>query len=90
MDFKLILATFAAVFVAELADKTQIVGISLASKSLKPLSVFLGSVTAYMVITALSVLIGANLGKYIRPEYLKFGGGLLFIGIGILILFEKI
>ena len=90
MDFKVVLATFAAVFVAELADKTQIVGIGLASKSLKPFSVFLGSVAAYVVITAASVFIGAGLGKYIKPEYLKLGGGLVFILIGILILFEKL
>ncbi len=42
MDFKVILATFAAVLVAELADKTQLVGIGMASKTLKPISVFVG------------------------------------------------
>ena len=90
MDFKVMFATFAAVFIAELADKTQIVGISLAGKTLKPVSVFIGSVTAYMVITAISVLIGAGLGKHLKPEYLRFGSGLLFILMGILILFEKL
>ena len=63
MDWKIFFATFGAVFIAELADKTQLVGISMTSKSGKPLSVWLGSVVAYIIVTAISVLIGAFLLK---------------------------
>jgi len=39
MDWKVFLATFTAVFMAELADKTQFVGIGMSAKSGKPLDV---------------------------------------------------
>lgn len=90
MDWKIFLATFTAVFVAELADKTQLVGIGMSAKSGKPLSVWLGSVSAYIIITAISVLIGAILGKYIRPEVIRYVGASLFIMIGILMFLGKI
>lgn len=90
MDFKIILSTFAAVFVAELADKTQLVGIGMASKTLNPVSVFIGSVSAYLVITALSVFLGAALGNYLKPDVLRVGGAVLFITIGVLMFLNKI
>lgn len=90
MDWKIFLATFTAVFFAELADKTQLVGIGMASKSLKPFSVFFGSVCAYMAITAVSVLVGAAVGKYIKPEIIRYCGASIFIIIGILMLFGKL
>jgi len=42
MDWKIFLVTFSAVFFAELADKTQLVGIGIAAKTDKPISVWLG------------------------------------------------
>ena len=89
MDWKIFLATFGGIFFAELADKTQLVGITMASKSGKPLSVWLGSVSAYLVVTALSVFIGASVGKYLRPEWIRCGGGALFILLGALMFFGK-
>lgn len=89
MDLKILFATFGAVFMAELADKTQIVGISMASKSGKPLSVWIGSVSAYIIITAITVLIGATLGKYIKPEVIRYASGAIFIIIGTLIFMGK-
>lgn len=90
MDWKIFFATFVAVFLAELADKTQLVGISLASKSGKPVVVWLGSVCAYLIVTAISVFMGALFGKYIKPEWIRSIGALLFIIIGLLIFFKKI
>ena len=90
MDWKVFLATFSAIFVAELADKTQLVGIGMSAKSGKPLMVWLGSVSAYIIITAISVLIGATLGKYIKPELIRYLGGTIFVTIGILMFFGKV
>ena len=87
---KIFFATFSAIFLAELADKTQIVGMSMTAESGKPVTVWLGSVAAYMVVTAITVLIGTALGKYIRPEMIKYAGGALFIVLGILMLLDKI
>jgi len=90
MDGKIFLATFSAIFVAELADKTQLVGISMSAKSGKPLLVWLGSVSAYIIVTAISVFIGATLGKFIKPELIRYLGASLFVVIGILMFLGKI
>lgn len=90
MDEKIFFATFSAVFLAELADKTQLVGIGLAAKSGKPLSVWLGSVSAYVIVTLISVLMGAALSKFINPEAIRYLGASLFIIIGVLILLKLI
>jgi len=90
MDIRVVLTAFSAVFLAELADKTQLVGLGLASKTGKPWSVFLGSVGGYMLVTILTVLIGALLGRHIKPEYIRLTGGTLFILIGILFFLNKL
>lgn len=90
MDWGVFLMTFTAVFFAELADKTQLVGIAMSSKSGKPLSVWLGSVVAYIIVTIFSVLIGVVLGKYLKPEIIRYLGASLFIIIGILIFLKII
>lgn len=90
MDFKVIMTTFGAVFLAEMADKTQLVGFGMASSTAKPFSVFIGSVAAYTIITGITVLIGASLGKFISPNFIRYFGGALFIGLGALMLLGKI
>lgn len=90
MDWKVFFATFGAIFLAELADKTQFVGIGMSAKSGKPLTVWIGSVSAYIIVTAVSVLIGVTLGRYIRPEIIKYSGASLFVIIGILMFLGKI
>ena len=90
MDWKIFLATFGAVFFAELADKTQVVGIGMVAKTGKPLSVWFGSISAYIIVTAVSVLLGALLSKFIKPELIKYVAGTLFMIIGILMLWGKV
>ncbi|MBU3912355.1 MAG: TMEM165/GDT1 family protein [Candidatus Omnitrophica bacterium] len=90
MDWKIFFATFGAIFFAELADKTQLVGIGMSAKSGRPLSVWLGSISAYIIVTAISVLIGTTLGKYIKPEIIKYTGAALFIVVGVLMLTGKL
>ncbi|MDD4956847.1 MAG: TMEM165/GDT1 family protein [Candidatus Omnitrophica bacterium] len=90
MDMKLFFTAFSAVFFAELADKTQLVGIVMASKSGRPLTVWMGSVAAYIIITAVSVVLGAILSKYMRPEIVKYAAGAIFIIMGVLMVAGKI
>ncbi len=90
MDWKVFLATFGAVFFAELADKTQLVGIGMAAKSGKPVSVWLGSVSAYIIVTVISVFLGVIMAKFIRPELIRYIGASLFILIGALMLLKVI
>jgi putative Ca2+/H+ antiporter (TMEM165/GDT1 family) len=90
MDWKIFIVTFGAVFLAELADKTQLVGIGMTVKSGRPLSVWLGSVSAYLIVTAFSVIIGLVLAKFIKPELIRYLGASLFIIIGLLMWFKVI
>lgn len=84
MDWKIFFATFGAIFFAELADKTQLIGIGMSAKSGRPFSVWLGSISAYIIVTVITVLIGALLGKYLKPEIVRYTGAALFILIGVL------
>ena len=84
------MATFGAVFFAELADKTQLVGIGMAAKTGKPVSVWLGSVSAYVIVTVISVFLGAILARFIRPELMRYIGASLFVVIGFLMFFKVI
>lgn len=90
MDWKIFFAAFSAIFVAELADKTQLVGLGMSAQSGKPISVLLGSIAAYAVVTLITVMLGSIAGKYIKPEVVKYIGGVLFIGLGALMLMGKI
>lgn len=90
MIWEIFAATFGAVFFAELADKTQLVGIGMAAKTGKPLIVLLGSVSAYIVVTLISVFLGAVMAKFIRPELIRCIGASMFILIGFLMLIKVI
>ncbi len=90
MDIKIFLATFSAIFFAELADKTQLVGLAMSAKTGKPLSVFLGSLAGYALVTLISVIVGTLLSKYIRPEWIRYTGATAFVVIGCLMFFNKI
>ena len=90
MDWKIFFATLSAIFFAELADKTQLVGITMASKTGKPLSVFLGSLAGYALVTLISVIIGTILSKYIKPEIIRYTGATAFVVIGLLMFFNRL
>lgn len=90
MDLKIFFATFGAIFFAELADKTQLIGIGMSAKSGKPFSVWFGSVSAYIIVTALSVAVGALLSKYIGPEFIRYAGASVFIIMGVLMFAGKL
>jgi len=90
IDLKVLSATFGAIFFAELADKTQLVGVGMSAKSGEPVAVLIGSVLAYTLVTVISVLLGALLGKFIRPELIRYTGATLFILVGALMFIGKI
>jgi len=90
MDWKIFLAAFGTIFLAELGDKTQVANLCLAAKSKSWLTVFVASVAAFALVTLVTVSLGNFLCKYIHPEYIKYGSAALFIVIGALMLAGKI
>jgi putative Ca2+/H+ antiporter (TMEM165/GDT1 family) len=88
MDWKVFGATFTALFIAELGDKTQLAAISMTSKTGKPVAVFLGAVLAMALVTLIGVVFGEALTRVIPVNYLEKGAAILFVVIGALMWFE--
>ncbi len=77
-------AIFAAVFLAELGDKTQLAALMLSSDSggANKWVVFAASSCALVASTGLAVLAGSFAGKLITGVPLKLIGGLGFLAMG--------
>ncbi|HDZ19147.1 MAG TPA: TMEM165/GDT1 family protein [bacterium] len=84
------LAGFFSIFIMELGDKTQILTITLASKSNSPIEVWIGSFLALITLAWLGVFFGALIAKKIPKFYLKLGSVIIFITIGVIILLTSI
>ncbi len=82
LDFKIMFTTFAAVFLAELGDKTQLATFAFSADSKSRLSVFLGSASALVLTSLLAVAFGALVGRLVPPHYLRIGAGVLFVVLG--------
>ncbi len=89
MDWKLFVSTFAAIFVAELGDKTQLATLSFAASGASRLVVFAASALALVACSAIAVVAGEAVARVVPPHWLKRGAGILFIGLGTLMLVRK-
>ena len=83
MDWKLLAIVFASVFVAEMADKTQLLTLLFAAdKAVSKWVVFLGSASALVLSSAIGVLAGALLSQFINVKTMSIIAGCGFILIG--------
>lgn len=89
MDWKIFWTAFVTLFLAELADKTQLAVITMTGKTNSAVSVFLGAALALILVTLLGVLFGSLLGEYIPTEWLQRIIAVAFIIIGVLMLLGK-
>jgi putative Ca2+/H+ antiporter (TMEM165/GDT1 family) len=87
-ELKVLLSTFALLFVAELGDKTQLAVISMTAKHKMPLWVFLGASLALVAVTALGVLGGELLTRVIPEMVLRKIAAGLFVIMGVLMWFD--
>ena len=88
MDWKLLASTFAAVFLAEMGDKTQLATMSLAAGGSR-WAVFGGAALALVLTSAVAVLAGEVVARVVSPIWIRRGAGLLFLVLGALYLFGK-
>jgi putative Ca2+/H+ antiporter (TMEM165/GDT1 family) len=88
MDWKLFASTFAAIFLAELGDKTQLATLTLASGGSRWV-VFGGAALALVASTAIAVLAGEAVSRVIPPIWIRRGAGALFLVLGLTFLFTK-
>ena len=89
MDWKLLVSAFVSVFVAELGDKTQLATLSLAAGEQSKLSVFIGSSLALIATSAIAVLAGGLITRFVSPIWLRRIAGAVFIAMGILFLLTR-
>ncbi len=90
MDWRLMLSTFAVIFLAEMGDKTQLAAMTMAADSKRPWAVFLGASLALTCVSALGVFVGAALSTVMPMELIKKVAGGAFIVIGVLMLADKL
>jgi len=84
MDYKILLTVFAAVFIAELGDKTQLATILFASdKEVSKLTVFIGASLALVVTSAIGVFAGGIIAQYVGEKNLHYFAGIGFVAMGV-------
>ena len=84
MELKPLLVVFATVFLAELGDKTQLATFLFASEQgVSKAAVFVGASLALIAATAIAVLAGSTLSRFVDEKFLSYGAGALFIAIGL-------
>lgn len=84
MDWRTLLTTFGAIFLAELGDKTQIATVCFAAGTKSFWSVFAGSALALVTTSLVACIAGTALNRYLPVRWVHLGAGLLFIAIGVL------
>ncbi len=83
MAWEQFLMAFAAIFLAELGDKTQIAVITLSASTKKPFAIFLGGSLALTLLTGIGALAGEAVTKYVPGGVLSKVAAVLFVVIGI-------
>jgi putative Ca2+/H+ antiporter (TMEM165/GDT1 family) len=87
MDGKIFTTVFAAVFIAELGDKTQLATLLFAADNAShKLTVFVAASLALILTSAIGVAVGGVLTQFVSEKSLRLIAGLGFIGIGVWIL----
>ena len=82
--WKIFSTVFVTVFIAEIGDKTQLATMLFASEGQNnKWMVFAASATALVLASAIGVLVGAQLERFVKPSTLKLVAGAGFIVIGL-------
>jgi putative Ca2+/H+ antiporter (TMEM165/GDT1 family) len=88
LNWQLIVSAFAAIFLAELGDNTQLAAITLAASSNRPVRVFIGATTALAAVTLIGVVVGGALSTALPLALVRKIGACAFVVIGIAMLFD--
>lgn len=89
MDWKVFIATFSTIFIAEIGDKTQFAAMAVSSQTKSTFSVLLATILALSLAGSLGVILGSVLGKYIDPDKMKYISGACFILMGVWMILKK-
>lgn len=77
------LRAFALVAFAEFGDLTQVVIANLTAHSRDPVSVFTGAAVAFLLLSAVAVIAGRTLVRYVPLSVVRRISGVVLVGLGI-------
>ena len=82
--YKAVLASFLVLFAAEWGDLSQLLTISLVAKYEEPVAVFIGALSALLLVSGLAVVAGRQLQRFVKLHVLHY------IGAGVCLLLAAI
>src|SRR5829696_10145983 len=83
-----VLTSFLVLFAAEWGDLSQLLTITLVARFEEPVSVFIGALGALMTVSALAVLAGRQLLRWLPLHVLHFVGASVCLVLGVVTLNE--
>ncbi len=84
------LTVFTTVFLAEMGDKTQLATMLFSAEAkVSKWVIFFAAALALVLTSAIGVLVGAQIEKFVSPRTLKVVAGVGFIAIGLWTVFSK-
>ena len=86
MNRSLFWTTFGTVFLAEIGDKTQLAAMTATVRSGQIWTVFFAASAALVCATAIGVVVGGVLFKYIPEAAIRWAAGTAFIAVGLWVL----
>lgn len=90
MDWRLFATTFGAVFLAEMGDKTQLATMSLtATAPSARWMIFAASALALVATSAIAVLVGDVVSRWVSPTVVRRLAGAMFLLIGLWMLLGR-
>jgi len=85
-----LLRVFSLISLMELGDKTQIFSILLVAQFKSPLTVLVGIMLAFTIVTGMGVLLGQGMLRIIPERYLRNGAAVIFIVLGLIQIVETL
>src|SRR6185503_16501691 len=76
-------STFLIIFIAEIADKSRVVGLFLATLYRNPWPIFWGMTLGYALLDGIAVLLGATLSIHVPSRWIQIGSSIIFISLGV-------
>ena len=81
--FSILITSFSTIFLAELADKTQLATLMLSAQSGRPLIIFIGAALALISTSLLAVLIGRWIANNLPRQLFTTVSGIIMLSLGI-------
>ncbi len=83
-----VIASFLVLFAAEWGDLSQLLTISLVAKYQQPVAVFIGALSALLVVSGLAVVAGRQLQKFVKLHVLHYVGAAICFALAAVTAYE--